>query len=345
MSQQHGPADTLGEAYTAFATDLATTLDLEMGVAAATEPTVYTTDLAGLLDLESGLAAILNGGPVSPDGRTVEPLSAAGGCDGTSNPAMGAPARDLGMLDAACRLRMRTQPSYMQMRSALQLVCDLTRCRTDARGSLVRVVILAQANARRVSMAFLHHNVDDGHRTVSQLAGARALAIDRGLGTDLISAITTSLDHAIALDRGLRRVATTTALLHASDQALLEARSSAHDLAETLSQAITHASAEVSARSRDLNIDLLANRLNVTADSHRALLEQVADVGDNFIGADLRAARIQDVADLNGIRWSSSTSWPTQWANRIRAISIEIESGIFQISGDAGKRSLARVES
>jgi hypothetical protein len=76
----------------------------------------------------------------------------------------------------------------------------------------------------------------------------------------------------------------------------------------------------------------------------RILLEWVADLGDNFIGSDLRTARMEDAVDMTGIRWSLATAWPPGWAARVRAMSVEIKPGIFLISGDAERRSLTPVQ-
>jgi len=72
------------------------------------------------------------------------------------------------------------------------------------------------------------------------------------------------------------------------------------------------------------------------------LLESLTEVADNFVGADLRTAAEIDLADWGGIRWSPATRWPPGWEDRVRAISVEIEPGVFQVHGD-GWRSLHEI--
>jgi hypothetical protein len=338
--------DALVATHTSLVTDLAAVLDLAAGTAAATQSAVYTDDLAGLLDLDAGLAAILTVDAIAamdPAGTVADAPSAADHLAGESDAPTGQPepAYDFGVFDAASRFTLRTRRSYGQLRSALHLDCDLNRCRSEARALLVRVATSAKAYAHVRRLSRLHRDNDDGHQIARSLASARVLAIDRGLSGDLIVAVTSALNHAIALDRAWRHA--TPIYNHTDDRALQAARRAAHDLAETLGQAVTHARAEVNGYARDLNIDLLVDGDSGNSNGLKTLLERVADLGDNFIGADLRKAHIEDAADMTGIRWSLGTSWPPAWAGRIRAMSVEIGPGIFLVAGDAGKRSLTQV--
>jgi hypothetical protein len=66
----------------------------------------------------------------------------------------------------------------------------------------------------------------------------------------------------------------------------------------------------------------------------------LAEVGDDFVGADLRSAQMHsDLASLVGVRWSNDTQWPSEWVDYVRAASDEIEHGLFQITRTDGKHS------
>jgi hypothetical protein len=69
-------------------------------------------------------------------------------------------------------------------------------------------------------------------------------------------------------------------------------------------------------------------------------LGDLTEIADDFVGADLRAAVDFESTDWQGIRWSQATTWPLGWEDRVRAISVEIAPGIFQVVRE-GRDSLS----
>jgi hypothetical protein len=128
-----------------------------------------------------------------------------------------------------------------------------------------------------------------------------ATPIDRALNR----ALNLNLHRARALDRAL-------------DRALTVARDRAHALAHDLGFAGWE----------DQPAD---------AEALKLLSEALDRVATDFIGADLRSATLTS-ASLEGVRWSDGTRgeptrWPAGCEGPIRAASVEIEPGIFQIRG------------
>ncbi|WP_147403905.1 hypothetical protein [Nocardia panacis] len=64
-------------------------------------------------------------------------------------------------------------------------------------------------------------------------------------------------------------------------------------------------------------------------------LQQLDQILSDVRGVDLREAELEDT-DLDGVRWSTATRWPTGWHERIVAISVPLGSGEFEIGGTDG---------
>lgn len=67
---------------------------------------------------------------------------------------------------------------------------------------------------------------------------------------------------------------------------------------------------------------------------HLAFLDIDAVLSD-VRGADLREANLNDV-DLDGLRWSPQTQWPSDWHERIVAMSVRRGPEEFEIGGEGG---------
>jgi hypothetical protein len=135
--------------------------------------------------------------------------------------------------------------------------------------------------------------------------------------------------HYIAL-RGSVRLTTTLDLDLDLDLDLARDLALALDFALALARArdLTYADARALAR------QFAGVRLDTEpagADALRRLRDLLTRVADDFTGANLREVFLTGAA-LEGIRWSSTTLWPTGWQERIRAASVEIEPGIFEIT-------------
>ena len=63
-----------------------------------------------------------------------------------------------------------------------------------------------------------------------------------------------------------------------------------------------------------------------------ALLSLLANLTVDASGVDLSRARVDDLDALEGVIWTTDTTWPPQLADRIRAQSKEIREGVYQVS-------------
>lgn len=300
--QPHGPRDDrFSRAYTALVADLATVLDLTVGADEATHPGIYatlTTDLATALQLDAGLDAII-GSPPTPAPAAGDSTSA------TNSTHQGRPVADLlGSLTDPERLCLRARASYRGLRWVLALVANLDRARD---------VDLARA---------LNH--------------ARDLARDHGLDhvRDDARALTQALDDALGYARALahnRARGRRRAADHSARGRIL-----ARHRARALTRALTRARALARNLADDLDLDFARDLVD---DLDRkwitSVLEELTELADNFVGANLRAAVDFDSTGWEGVRWSPATSWPPGWAERVRAISVEIAPGVFEVLRDS----------
>jgi hypothetical protein len=299
------------EHYAELVADFARTLDLDAGLADATQPGHYSAmahDLAHVLDLDTGLEAILT--PAK---------------QGTSTPGVKTPvparisAADLALLlsslDPQTRLRLRADPHYVDLLRAVQLAGDRIRVLTRA-NNLARAVTDALTRA---------------------LPLARASSLARELISTLTSAeaLTSVLTRDVTLTRACDRIRELISTL-TSDRvdALTSALTHIHDLARDvverdLERVRNYVSAFV--QNLDLNLDL-ANLSSLKSEDIGDLLMVLKKAAVDFTSADLRAVSLVGVR-LEGIRWSSATLWPPEWEEQIRAESIETDDGIFIIRG------------
>ena len=89
-----------------------------------------------------------------------------------------------------------------------------------------------------------------------------------------------------------------------------------------------------------------SNALQPARDVSQSLkddLDKLDHVLNDFTGVDLRNTNLQGV-QLDGVRWSAETQWPSGWADEIRSKSIEVAPGIFaiHIGRPRGKRPTRR---
>nr|WP_052478363.1 hypothetical protein [Kibdelosporangium sp. MJ126-NF4]CTQ90871.1 hypothetical protein [Kibdelosporangium sp. MJ126-NF4] len=139
-------------------------------------------------------------------------------------------------------------------------------------------------------------------------------------GSALIDILALARDLAGDLDRDLDRAST---LARRLDRAVALTR--AHDLDRDLDRAIARdlGRARAIARDRDL------------ARAHEFDLDRARC---NFVGFDLRRVDLTG-RSFDGVRWSSATQWPPEWANQIQRDSVEIEPGLFEIRPGAADAS------
>ncbi len=298
--------------YTALVDDLAATLDMAAGITEAIQPshfTSLTTELNELLDFDAGLTAII-GPPAAPGSPSDAPPTSGARHDDPQVQSWAARfAGLLRSLDAPARLRLRAHPHYVELRGGVHLVTELDDVRVRARALAV-----------------------DLDRVVD-LAVARELA--RELARDLVRDLARAIDLARALD-------------HDRDRDLIRARDLAralvHDLDLARDRALARAYAHT--RARALGRELWFVRLG-TQSADATTLRRLQDLlnrgADDFIGADLRSASLTGAA-LEKIRWSTTTLWPTEWQEQIRAASVEIAPGIFEITGRGQERSDHRAQ-
>lgn len=298
--------------YRHMVADLAAVLDLEAGLREEMIPDRYAnliTDLGGVLDVEAGLSAVV---PTAP-GATPEPEHEPFDLSPVEvDPRQASPdprsltdledlVHNTESLSHSTRLAMRTDPAF-------DLVCDI-------------VHVLGSARVRDIIRVLGSTRVIDGARD-SDLELARDLArvLDLADHSDSV--------HTLYCTRALYRVlahihARVLDLAHARD--LHQAR--VYDLyrARALYRALVlyRAQARIRARARRLARDL-ARTTRAIADFHNAL--------NDFTGVDLRRADLDGIP-LDGLRWSTKTQWPPQWAEQVRLDSVEVDDGIFEVRG------------
>lgn len=76
----------------------------------------------------------------------------------------------------------------------------------------------------------------------------------------------------------------------------------------------------------DITIALASDLSHDLTSAHEIFVQ----LGSDFQGADLRDAELDSVP-LTGIRWNTSTLWPTGWTDRIRRASEEVAPGVFLV--------------
>ncbi|MGW4248266.1 hypothetical protein [Nocardia sp. NPDC004722] len=59
-------------------------------------------------------------------------------------------------------------------------------------------------------------------------------------------------------------------------------------------------------------------------------LRYLARILNDFTAVDLREVALDEGA-LQGLRWSTSTQWPSEWALKIKAASVPVGRGIFEV--------------
>lgn len=320
--------------YTALVDDLAATLDMAAGITEAIQPshfTSLTTELNELLDFDAGLTAII-GPPAAPGSPSDAPPTSGARHDDPQVQSWAARfAGLLRSLDAPARLRLRAHPHYVELRGGVHLVTELDDVRVRARALAVdldRVVDLA------VARELARDLVRDLARAIDL---ARALDHDRDRdlirARDLARALVHDLDLALDLARD-----------RALAGGLVRARALARDRA--LARGLDLARAYAHTRARALGRELWFVRLG-TQSADATTLRRLQDLlnrgADDFIGADLRSASLTGAA-LEKIRWSTTTLWPTEWQEQIRAASVEIAPGIFEITGRGQERSDHRAQ-
>jgi hypothetical protein len=288
----------LAERHRDLVSDLRGTLDLNAGlreIAIAADHHALVSDLSDLLDLDAGLAAIL---PAPEDlAYPAAPESPSG------HSSLGASSTDLVNAIAAspAAVRLALRASALNLAQAVDIVGTLDRVKEWVG---ILMTDLASASAQAIVRA---RALDLAHARA--LAHALDLAHARDLDLALVLALARALDLAHALDRAHD-------LAHARDldlalaRALARAhrltRAHAHDLAHTLGIA-------------EMEMDQVEN-----LDT-----QQLRNVVNDLTGADLHDVDLE-TAQLDGVRWSNATRWPTQWIDRIRRDSVDLGDGIYE---------------
>lgn len=297
---QGNPRDPIAQLHRALVDDLATALDLDAGAGEATHAHHYARlaeDLHEILDLDAGLAEIVGAsGPPSD----VVPRSRLKADAPPPASWVSQLADHLRRLDPPTRLAVRSDKASSALGEALGLVLTLA---------------VAAALARNVGHARDRRGFARELTRAGDLANALARDIDVALARDLVRELIFELDRA----RGLDIVLVGSLAFHldrAYAHSCLLVDATATSLVRTLGQKMTGNPPTT----------------QTTPPHEIRYVQQVLDhVTNDFVGADLERTSLHG-ASLEGIRWSTSTRWPADWLERIRAASVEVEPGIFQIT-------------
>ena len=244
--------------------------------------------------------------------------------------------------DPHVRLRVRAQPVLTELERSL----DRGRRDLAVVRDLIRDLAFVRPLDRDRDRALDLDRALDRDRYFTL---ARYLTLARDLDLDLDLDLTRDLAGALGLDRDLAR-ALARALTSDRDRARNLDRDLARALAHDLASALTFASDF----DRDLALDLaLALDLDLDLDRDRdrdrapalvlADLDSVlADLDDvfadldrvlhDFTTADLRGVDLTRV-DLEGLRWSAATRWPTNWVAQVTLDSVEVAPNVFEVRG------------
>lgn len=314
-----GLSEWLAAQHRHMVTDLTATLDLETGLREATIPARHANlvaDLDGVLDVEAGLSAIVP----AAHGPTPHEPEPPGFADVADDLKQASPdprsltdlehlVRGIEPLSPSTRLAMRTDPAFDLASDIVRVlgsarVRDIVRVLNSARvldGARDSDLELARDLARVLDLA-VHsdsgHESDHTRALYRVLTHTHARVCDLGRARDLHYARVSDLYGSFTGVRARYRV-----LVFYRVPALYRAR--------------------VRVRARHLARDL-ARTTRVVADLHHAL--------NDFTGVDLRHADLDGIP-LDGLRWSTKTQWPLQWAEQVRRDSVEVEDGIFEIHG------------
>lgn len=318
-------------------------LDLKSGAAAA-------LDAAGLAAILPDLPSLLDSAePKLPPSGDVEQLF---------------------LLPAPIRLSLRTTPAFRRLREVVEVLGDLTgaivrpgfhRHALDLAHDVVRRVHTnpAEEPAPIPDIAFLVN-------LARELANSHRRALDIVLALDQAQRHPHARTDELARARTVaRRLARDIDNLSKIDRVHLDQLAHVRDLASTLEralrlgndeynpdtghdaralvaeiEAILHPAlhqvlpvAEQIAAVHAAAINLNLNVQNADSAEWNARAQTLASVANNFIDSDLRTAKLDRVADLTGVYWSTSTWWPAEWEDYIRAASSEVDPGIFEVIG------------
>ena len=298
--------------HSALVGDVADALDVEAGLRDATVPTLghasLTADLGQNLDIRAGLAAALPDAAPSAMSTDVDKGSA------TVHRALAWLAAQAG----ARRLAIRTQP-WLDVLDAY----------------LAAVSCCAVLDHAHLLVLALDHAADsDREHDMRTCAGAlgpvlsdarrRASMLDSELYGDIAGAVedAQALEFEIALRNDTR----------ARARRLARALTYAIDNARRIASDVLHTDGRIGhdftvGLERDLAVDSRAGRANALDRQRLRLME----LRNQFAGADLRRVDL-DGLSLDGVRWNEATRWPPRWEATIRAESVRLPEGGWEIS-------------
>ena len=211
-----------------------------------------------------------------------------------------------------------TSPASEARQTLAVLVIGIRSCTRELIRVAKRARDLARARVFDVEFAGTRALTRDLARTRT-LARVLALALDRALTLDRAADLDRAHAHARDLNRDLNRVAN-----------LVRARALSDDLEPAFDRDRAHA------LDRDLD-RALADACNLK----RAIGGQQVDAS----GADLSDVTIGHLDDLEGVIWTSQTTWPPGIEAQVRASSRQILPGVYQVGrgNDPDRSALARV--
>lgn len=324
-----------------------------------------------VLDLKSGTAAALDAAglaAIRPDHPSlfdgVEPkLPPSGNVE------------QLFLLPAPTRLSLRTTPGFRRLREVVEVLGDLTDA--IARPGFHRHAldlahdVIRRAHTDPAEEPYPIPNVAFLVDLARELANPHRRALDIVLALDLAERHPHAHTHELARARTAAiKLARDVDSLSKIDRVRLDQLARVRHLASTLELALRFGNDEYStdtgdnARALVMEIEAIlhpalykvlsvteqiaavyatAINLNLTIENvdsaeWNARAQTLTSVANNFIEADLRTAKLDRVADLTGVYWSTSTRWPPEWEDYVRATSSEIEPGIFEVIGvDPGR--------
>lgn len=344
------PEDRYVNDHAALAQDLAAALDIEAGLRDATLPALghadLVADLGQELDVSTGIAAALPETRSQKQIRPADPSPSAtpgqtGKGPGTATSRVLA---WLAALDDGQRLSARTQDWL----DVLDNYLATASCHVALDRARLHVIIFKRG-----------HDARD-HTEALNAALREPLRHTHGLSNDSYQAVTRALDLILIIDRDLDAIRDRTAwrqIAHgyrsqARDRIRQRIERNVEDLARTLADALTsiRRDAQELVRTLQARIGLdfaadLERDLELGVDRQRGarrarsratslILDRerhwLATLRHQFGGADLRAVELDGLA-LDGVRWDETTRWPARWEAAIRADSVRLPDGGWEI--------------
>ncbi|MFY1700150.1 hypothetical protein ACN28G_29720 [Micromonospora sp. WMMA1923] len=260
------------------------------------------------------------------------------------------------------RLALRSHPALIAMTLLLSLVDDVRKWL-----SIRRIII--DIFGSHDDIPGLTSSLEENISTASRIARFMVYASDsefeqaRPVATTLARTIGDMLRFGPSLESRLARTfgipgRSSLSPLRDSVRELEQDLVRNADLAHSLAVSLRGGSALALARTASHDLDLepalaadlylaVALAFDIAVDVKQgfanALAQSFDQLRSDFAGADLRNFSLLSSVNLGGVRWSSTTKWPPEWADYLRLNSVligpdlfEVQSGNADMASDAG---------